>query len=254
MNEKKEEETRNCFKDLCSDCCLKDRPQGCSADCGLQDFLNDFHTALIEDIHSSQRNFIQLVVAVISSMAIYGYGLKVFFEEPMSLQKVIFFTLTTIASIILLLIVYYGANILGYSCRASQIGLSRIEKKFCIIGNGKIIPENWDLSARLKKCDPAELPEIFLFFRLLSRLTMIILVIGYLAGIIWCIYPEDNQSLFLTIIVNIVIFVIFVIFVRETFSTRFEFGDEIKQDKKTYAQKLKECAQKLENCNEDCCK
>ncbi|GAB6183796.1 hypothetical protein [Thermodesulfovibrio hydrogeniphilus] len=48
-----------------------------------KDFLKQYHSDLVKDLHESQRNFIQLVIPIVSAMAVYGYGLdKILPDSP----------------------------------------------------------------------------------------------------------------------------------------------------------------------------
>ncbi len=136
-----------------------------------KDFLISFHKALTTDLHEAQRNFISLIVAVIAGMGVFGVGLKAFLDTPCS-QNTIYFTVTSAGAVILLLIVYFAANISSYTYRKYQIILHRIEEN--IPAQKVIIPDSWNPCK--KDMDP---PEIFKFFKVLA---------GFMIGGILLIY------------------------------------------------------------------
>lgn len=170
--------------------------------CGKrEEFLIQYHSDLIKDFHEYQRNYIHLILALLSGLSIYGIGLKAFLETSCE-QNIIFFILTTAGAIVLLLIAYFLSNISSYNFRQSQIIMTEVEREFCIIST--LLPDSWDKCKDIKEscCSWIDHPEIFKFFRILSlRLIISIVVIDILVFIERFFYPESKEMLIIIALV-----------------------------------------------------
>lgn len=211
-----------------------------------KDFLISFHKSIVTDLHEAQRNFISLIVTVIGSMGVFGFGLKAFLDTPCS-QNTIYFIVATIAAVILLLIVYFVANISGYTYRKYQIILCKgIEKKMKdkkILEEG-IIPNSWDVCNNNKEyIDP---PEIFKFFKLLAgfMIVEILLICGYVLFFFkvteYC--TTETKLLFFAVAI------VFVLLLIGCLCARFRWNClPFPWVENSYANKLKESCKKSED-------
>ncbi len=143
--------------------------------------LREFHNTYAQDFQKIEQNYIELIVAVISALSIYGYGLKEFLFYIQS-SKVnpkeyafILFTITTFGTNILLLIVYFVSNIKAYQARQLQIIVFQIEKALGVVRHTskniivinpdeKVIPNCWNVCQK-EYITP---PEIYQFFKFVS--------------------------------------------------------------------------------------
>jgi len=162
------------------------------------DYANKLYESLSREIRELERNFISLLVPLISALSVYGIGLKAYLQQPCE-QNLIFFTITTGAFILLLIIVWFASNIFAYTHRSNQVILSRIEDKAGLYGKKKdkdkddkdniILPPDWNLNDKLKKCNSTDPPEIYKFFKLVSFIT------GLLGIGIYCVLIRIKISL-----------------------------------------------------------
>lgn len=178
-------------------------------------FLTNLHESFIREMHEIERNFISIVITIISSTGIFGFGLKLYLGQPHE-QNYIFFTVTTAGAIALQLIVIFMSNIQAYSYRKSQIILSKIEKEIEKLTQEKIfnniLPANWNYCDRVGKCESAEPPEIFLFFKCVALLTIIFMLALYLElSLLKIVIQEINQIIYLILIASSLLFVVILI-------------------------------------------
>jgi len=151
-------------------------------------FLSEFHQALIRNIHDYQRNFTQLLVAVIAGMAAFGYGAKVYLSDPCP-QNAIFFSICTLGTIILLRLVITMANISGYQHRMLQGVMWKIEEVFKVTRGGsptmdrgndqdlRVVPASWN-PFKKDKIDP---PEVYKKIKLIAILLITICIVLFFA-------------------------------------------------------------------------
>jgi hypothetical protein len=151
-------------------------------------YANKLYKSLSREIRELERNFISLLVPVISALGVYGIGLKAYLKQPCE-QNLIFFTITTGAFILLLIIVWFASNIFAYTHRSNQVILSRIEEKAGLYGDNGILPQGWNLNDTLRRCNSIDPPEIYKFFKLVSFIT------GLLGIGIYCVLIRIKISL-----------------------------------------------------------
>jgi len=151
-----------------------------------KEYVNKLYNTLNREIRELERNFISLLVPVISALGVYGIGLKAYLQQPYE-QNLIFFTITTGAFILLLIIVWFASNIFAYTHRSNQVILSRIENIAGLYGDNGILPKDWNLRETLRSCHSTDPPEIYKFFKLVS---FMIGVIGIVLYILIGIYYE----------------------------------------------------------------
>jgi magnesium-transporting ATPase (P-type) len=152
------------------------------------DYVNKLYNSLSREIRELERNFISLLVPVISALGVYGIGLKAYLQRPCE-QNLIFFTITTGAFILLLIIVWFASNIFAYTHRSNQVILSRIEDRAGLYGDNGILPQGWNLNDILRRCNSTDPPEIYKFFKLVSFIT------GLLGIVIYCVLIRIKISL-----------------------------------------------------------
>jgi len=133
-----------------------------------KEYANKLYNSLSGEIRRLESNFISLLVPLISALSVYGIGLKAYLEQPCE-QNLIFFTITTVAFIILLITICFASNIFAYTHRSNQVILSRIEKNAGLYdGDNGILPLGWNLDDNLKSCSSTDPPEIYKFFKVVS--------------------------------------------------------------------------------------
>lgn len=180
----------------------------CENMCNRQrnDFLREYHKGLAEEVRKLESNYFQILTPIIAALGVYGYGLKSFFD--CECPSLILFLAATIATVILLFVVYITANILGYTHRSNQIILWRIEKNvFNIteeVGSAtpdyRIVPSSWNPCKKKetmpksvdnkKAIDP---PDIYRFFKWLSLCASIGVTISTLM-ILWFNYSFSSPD------------------------------------------------------------
>lgn len=131
-------------------------------------YTQKLYESLNREIRELERNFISLLVPLISALGVYGIGLKEYLQENCE-QNLIFFTITTGAFILLLIIVWFASNIFAYTHRSNQVILSRIENMAGLYN--EILPPDWNLNEKLQQCKSIDPPEIYKFFKLVSFIT-----------------------------------------------------------------------------------
>ena len=174
----------------------------------LEDSMKDFSLKLYEslskEIRELERNFISLIVPFITALAVYGVGLKEYLTQS-SEQNFIFFNVTTIAFLILIIIIWCVSNIFGYTHRSNQIILSKIEKMACLY-DSKIIPKSWNLHEKLVRCEFTDPPEIYKLFKLFSFITGILGVFIYLT-IVFEFHKEISLKLIFVLVIALLILI-----------------------------------------------
>ena len=204
-----------------------------------KEYVNKLYNTLNREIREIERNFISLLVPVISALGVYGIGLKAYLKQPCE-QNLIFFTITTGAFILLLIIVWFASNIFAYTHRSNQVILSRIENIAGLYGNNGILPQGWNLNDKLRRCNSTDPPEIYKFFKLVSFIT------GLLGIGIYCVLIRMKISLiveninFCLAIVGVTLVLIFV------FAYKFRWCSWKKLSEcKSYSDKLKDIANNI---------
>ena len=153
-----------------------------------REILLKLYENLSREVRELERNFVSLIVPIISALGVYGIGLKDYLQKSCS-QNLIFFSATTLAFILLLIIVWFASNIFAYTHRLNQLILSRIEERVCLYKNG-ILPNNWNLNFTLSECNTTtDPPEIYKFFKLVSFLASIIGIGLY----IFCVFIWNKK-------------------------------------------------------------
>jgi glucan phosphoethanolaminetransferase (alkaline phosphatase superfamily) len=204
-----------------------------------KEYVNKLYNTLNREIRELERNFISLLVPVISALGVYGIGLKAYLKQPYE-QNLIFFTITTGAFILLLIIVWFASNIFAYTHRSNQVILSRIEEKAGLYGDNGILPQGWNLNDKIRSCNSTDPPEIYKFFKLVSFIT------GLLGIGIYCVLIRMKISLiveninFCLAIVGVTLVLIFV------FAYKFRWCSWKKLSEcKSYSDKLKDIANNI---------
>jgi hypothetical protein len=204
-----------------------------------KEYVNKLYNTLNREIRELERNFISLLVPVISALGVYGIGLKAYLKQPCE-QNLIFFTITTGAFILLLIIVWFASNIFAYTHRSNQVILSRIEDKAGLYGDNGILPQGWNLNDKIRSCNSTDPPEIYKFFKLVSFIT------GLLGIGIYCVLIRMKISLiveninFCLAIVGVTLVLIFV------FAYKFRWCSWKKLSEcKSYSDKLKDIANNI---------
>jgi len=204
-----------------------------------KEYVNKLYNTLNREIRELERNFISILVPVISALGVYGIGLKAYLKQPCE-QNLIFFTITTGAFILLLIIVWFASNIFAYTHRSNQVILSRIEDKAGLYGDNGILPQGWNLNDKIRSCNSTDPPEIYKFFKLVSFIT------GLLGIGIYCVLIRMKISLiveninFCLAIVGVTLVLIFV------FAYKFRWCSWKKLSEcKSYSDKLKDIANNI---------
>ena len=204
-----------------------------------KEYVNKLYNTLNREIRELERNFISILVPLISALGVYGIGLKAYLKQPCE-QNLIFFTITTGAFILLLIIVWFASNIFAYTHRSNQVILSRIENIAGLYGNNGILPQGWNLNDKLRRCNSTDPPEIYKFFKLVSFIT------GLLGIGIYCVLIRMKISLiveninFCLAIVGVTLVLIFV------FAYKFRWCSWKKLSEcKSYSDKLKDIANNI---------
>ena len=244
--------------------------------------LIELHKTYAQDFQKIEQNYIELIVAVISAISIYGYGVKEFLYKvgECSEQAFILFTITTFGTNILLLIVYFVSNIKGYQARQLQIIVSQIENALGIVrynafdSKNKVIPKKWDpceeevkdknkklIHKTYKRKEYISPPDIYQFFKFVSFCLLVggdliywVLLCHYQFGLksftqIFSIKELSIKELF---------FIISILLLLLGSLIKFRWGFPIKLPKpKSYSEKLKELceywfSENEENDNQDC--
>lgn len=145
----------------------------CREEIDCKEIITALYGNLVKEIRELERNYISLLVPLISAIAIYGIGLKSYLESQCE-QNFIFFTITTAATVFISIVIWFSANIFAYSHRVNQIIISKIESK-CDLYNTKegILPPKWNLSARLSSCKDINPPDIYRLFKLSAMIIAI---------------------------------------------------------------------------------
>jgi len=218
-----------------------------------KEYVNKLYNTLNREIRELERNFISLLVPVISALGVYGIGLKAYLQQPYE-QNLIFFTITTGAFILLLIIVWFASNIFAYTHRSNQVILSRIEDKAGLYGKKNkdkdkddkdniILPPDWNLNDKLKKCNSTDPPEIYKFFKLVSFMIGVIGIVLYI--LIGIYYEVIEIKIWTVIVVVILLAVLALIFLI----LKFRWGGwkilkKLLKDK-SYSDKLKDIANNI---------
>jgi glucan phosphoethanolaminetransferase (alkaline phosphatase superfamily) len=204
-----------------------------------KEYVNKLYNTLNREIRELERNFISILVPLISALGVYGIGLKAYLQQPCE-QNLIFFTITTGAFILLLIIVWFASNIFAYTHRSNQVILSRIEDKAGLYGDNGILPQGWNLNDKIRSCNSTDPPEIYKFFKLVSFIT------GLLGIGIYCVLIRMKISLiveninFCLAIVGVTLVLIFV------FAYKFRWCSWKKLSEcKSYSDKLKDIANNI---------
>jgi hypothetical protein len=204
-----------------------------------KEYVNKLYNTLNREIRELERNFISILVPLISALGVYGIGLKAYLKQPCE-QNLIFFTITTGAFILLLIIVWFASNIFAYTHRSNQVILSRIEDKAGLYGDNGILPQGWNLNDKIRSCNSTDPPEIYKFFKLVSFIT------GLLGIGIYCVLIRMKISLiveninFCLAIVGVTLVLIFV------FAYKFRWCSWKKLSEcKSYSDKLKDIANNI---------
>jgi len=204
-----------------------------------KEYVNKLYNTLNREIRELERNFISLLVPVISALGVYGIGLKAYLKQPCE-QNLIFFTITTGAFILLLIIVWFASNIFAYTHRSNQVILSRIENIAGLYGNNGILPQGWNLNDKLRRCNSTDPPEIYKFFKLVSFMIGVIGIVLYI--LIGIYYEVIEIKIWTVIVVVILLAVLALIFLI----LKFRWGGwkilkKLLKDK-SYSDKLKDIA------------
>jgi len=204
-----------------------------------KEYVNKLYNTLNREIRELERNFISLLVPVISALGVYGIGLKAYLKQPCE-QNLIFFTITTGAFILLLIIVWFASNIFAYTHRSNQVILSRIENIAGLYGNNGILPQGWNLNDKLRRCNSTDPPEIYKFFKLVSFMIGVIGIVLYI--LIGIYYEVIEIKIWTVIVVVIILAVLALIFLI----LKFRWGGwkilkKLLKDK-SYSDKLKDIA------------
>jgi len=207
-----------------------------------KEYVNKLYNTLNREIRELERNFISLLVPVISALGVYGIGLKAYLKQPCE-QNLIFFTITTGAFILLLIIVWFASNIFAYTHRSNQVILSRIEDKAGLYGDNGILPQGWNLNDKLRRCNSTDPPEIYKFFKLVSFMIGVIGIVLYI--LIGIYYEVIEIKIWTVIVVVIILAVLALIFLI----LKFRWGGwkilkKLLKDK-SYSDKLKDIANNI---------
>lgn len=135
------------------------------------------YESLSKDLRNLEKNYISLLIPLISALGVFGYGLK----EYLSCEgggDITLFTATTFASLLILILIWFSSNYFGYTHRSIQIVLSRIEDECCLYNSG-ILPKNWNLFKRISECNKVDPPDIYKLFKLFVVFTSSIILIFY---------------------------------------------------------------------------
>jgi|GEM_PF-2021401 len=220
-----------------------------------KDFALKLYEGLIKEIRALERNYIALLVPLITALGVYGVGLREFLYNNNE-KGFIFFTVTTMAFIILLMIVWFSSNIFAYLHRSNQIVISRIEEKARLYEN-RILPEDWNLLKKLKDCGPTtDPPEVYKFFKLVSFFTGAMGIIIYAIVIeLSCLNRVLSALPKLTkvhISLGIGILILMLVFLCARFRWC-SFKDRLKEFLKViqecYSNRIKNLAINYENCS-----
>jgi uncharacterized protein YacL len=207
-----------------------------------KEYVNKLYNTLNREIRELERNFISLLVPVISALGVYGIGLKAYLKQPCE-QNLIFFTITTGAFILLLIIVWFASNIFAYTHRSNQVILSRIEDKAGLYGDNGILPQGWNLNDKIRSCNSTDPPEIYKFFKLVSFMIGVIGIVLYI--LIGIYYEVIEIKIWTVIVVVIILAVLALIFLI----LKFRWGGwkilkKLLKDK-SYSDKLKDIANNI---------
>jgi len=207
-----------------------------------KEYVNKLYNTLNREIRELERNFISLLVPVISALGVYGIGLKAYLKQPCE-QNLIFFTITTGAFILLLIIVWFASNIFAYTHRSNQVILSRIEDKAGLYGDNGILPQGWNLNDKIRSCNSTDPPEIYKFFKLVSFMIGVIGIVLYI--LIGIYYEVIEIKIWTVIVVVILLAVLALIFLI----LKFRWGGwkilkKLLKDK-SYSDKLKDIANNI---------
>lgn len=206
----------------------------CKTKTPCKKIIASLYEGLSREIRELERNYISLIVPLITALGIFGIGLKAYLNEPCS-QNQIFFFITTIAALFICIIIWFSANIFAYTHRSNQIVLSRIEDKCCLYSS-KILPDNWNLSKKLSNCEKIDSPEIYKLFKLSASL----LFLAFISIFITCACCLNNIILEKTNILFIA-GVVIILMICALFSYRFCWIFF----KESYHQRLKDIAKNL---------
>jgi hypothetical protein len=207
------------------------------------DCVNKLYNSLSGEIRELERNFISILVPVISALGVYGIGLRAYLQQPCE-QNLIFFTITTGAFILLLIIVWFASNIFAYTHRSNQVILSRIEEKAGLYGDNGILPQGWNLNDKLRSCNSTDPPEIYKFFKLVS---FMIGVIGIVLYILIVMYYYEVIEIKIWIVIGVVILLAVLALIFLILKFRWGGWEKLKILKKllkdkSYPDKLKDIA------------
>lgn len=173
--------------------------------------VTKLYESLLKEIREIEKNFLSLSIPLITSIGLYGFGFREFIYQP-KFETAIVFSLTTFASVLICFIICFGATIFAYTHRSNQLVLSTLEKKYKELQ--EVIPKNWDLRDKFKKCGGIDPPEIYKFFRILSMAVSICSIIVYFITLLShspaCTEKSPNKEIY-TILPLITILVIFLI-------------------------------------------
>lgn len=210
-----------------------------------KEIITKLYESLSMEIREIERNYISLIVPFVGALGIFGIGLKVYLDLP-NPQNHFFFLITTFGSIFICIIIWFSANIFGYTHRSNQIILSRIEKECCFYNNKKkILPEKWNLLEKLSKCENIDNPEIYKLFKLSVLVFSILCILIFLLCSFWLSWRQlDNEmnilmNIFFLISIPAIIFAVFI----------YKFGWKFQNN--SYHEKLKQLARNLSSSGGD---
>jgi len=148
------------------------------------------YETLSSEIRQLETNYLSLIIPLITSIAIYGYGVKEYLFNPCRENSFPLFVLCSAGAILICIIVWFSSNILAYTHRSNQIALSKIEERYGLYSSN-ILPNSWNYHERIKnwnlstKCnfiknDSPKPPEIYRLFKILSLIVGVGIVLHIL--------------------------------------------------------------------------
>lgn len=145
------------------------------------EIIKILYESLSSEIRRIETNFITLMVPLITSLVVYGHGVKEYLSGNPKYAFTILLLATTVG-ILLCIVTWFMSNIFSYTHRSNQIILSNIEDKYCLYtpyedgvckncdkkkNSRRILPKNWNYLEKKSICK-FEPPEIYLFFKWIS--------------------------------------------------------------------------------------
>lgn len=211
----------------------------CKTKIPCEKIIESLYEGLSREIRELERNYISLIVPLITALGIFGIGLKAYLDSSCA-QNQIFFFITTMAALFICIIIWFSANIFGYTHRSNQIVLSRIEKECCLYSS-KILPDNWDISKKLSNCEKIDPPEIYKLLKLSAAVLFVAFVLIFLTCTLWCVEKININS---TEKIKIILFIaggVISLVICALFNHLFRWSF----CKKSYHQRLKNIAKNL---------